>query len=364
MESKKKITFFLTSLVGGGAENVCVNLANGMSHKGWEIDLVVLNLNNADYLNRLSSKVKLNVLNVNHVSFSILQIAKYLIKNPPKKVLVFNYELTVALLFVRIFFFQKFKIIARNNTTLSQVRLKLRNKKSTVLRWLMNIIYFKVDHVINQCKSMEEDILSVYPRLKGKTNYIFNPVNFEVEQFSNAEKIIEKENFILFVGRLEKEKGVHFCINAFSKLIQYHPNLRLKIIGKGSQEDDLKDLAKKLNIYNKIDFDGFSNNLINEYCKAKVLILTSFFEGFPNVLLESITLGTPVVSFNCPSGPSEIIKDGINGYLVSHLSLDDLILKIKLALDTNFNSLVVKETADQFNNEKILSEYINILENI
>jgi glycosyltransferase involved in cell wall biosynthesis len=91
------------------------------------------------------------------------------------------------------------------------------------------------------------------------------------------------------------------------------------------------------------------------------VLLTSLFEGFPNVLLESITLGTPVVSFNCPSGPNEIIIEGVNGYLVSHLSIDDLVLKIKLALNTKFNKSDIKMTAFKYSNRKVLNEYIELL---
>ena len=364
MVTSKEITFFLSSLVGGGAENVCIELANGMTENGWQVNLVVMHLNNSDYLNRLSNKVDLHVLDVNHVSFAILPIIKYLKGNPPKKVLVFNYELTILLIFIRSILFKTFRIIARNNNTLSQIRLEFKNFKNIIIKWGMDVLYHKVDHVINQCKAMEKDLLQIYPNLSGKTSFIYNPVNTEVEEFSKNNNVIKSENYLLYVGRLEKEKAVHFSIEAFSKLNQLYPNLRLRIIGKGSQEKNLKNFAQELNILDKIDFEGFTENVIDEYCKAKVLLLTSLCEGFPNVLLESITLGTPVVSFNSPSGPKEIIKEGVNGYLVSHLSLDDLVLKIKLALNTNFNKSDIKATALKYSNRKVLNEYIELLKNI
>lgn len=361
MVVSKEITFFLSSLVGGGAQNVGVNLANGMSENGWHVTLVVMHLNNADHLQKLSQDVDLYVLGVNHISFAIIPIIRYLKVNPATKVLVFNYELTIILIFIRSILFKKFKIITRNNTTLSQTRLEFKNFKNIIIKWGMDSLYRKADHVINQCKAMEKDLLDIYPNLKGKTSFIYNPVNIKVEEFSKKNNIIESENYLLYVGRLEQEKAVHFSIEAFSKLHQFYPNLRFRIIGKGSQEENLKNFAKELNILDKIDFGGFTENVIDEYCKAKVVLLTSLFEGFPNVLLESITLGTPVVSFNCPSGPNEIIIEGVNGYLVSHLSIDDLVLKIKLALNTKFNKSDIKMTAFKYSNRKVLNEYIELL---
>ena len=361
MYKTKEVTFFLSSLVGGGAQNVCVNLANGMSANGWQVTLVVLHLNNADYLQKLSKEVNLQVLGANHISFAIIPIVRYLKMSSPKKVLVFNYELTILLILIRGILLKKFKIISRNNTTLSKSRIEFKKLKHKIIKWGMDALYHKVDHVINQCHDMKNDLLSVYPKLEGKTSFIYNPVRNEIEIFSKNNKIFESENYLLYVGRLEQEKAIHFIIEAFSRIHELYPSLRLRIIGKGSQERNLKKLAQDLKVLDKIDFKGFNKNIIAEYCKAKVVLLTSFFEGFPNVLIESITLGTPIVSFDCPSGPNEIIKEGVNGYLVSYLSIDDLVDKIKLALSTNFDKSEIKKTAFKYSNERILNEYIELL---
>ena len=100
MSLDKKIIFLISTLSGGGAEGVCVGIANSFADNGWDVDLVVLNLRNEAYLNRLSEKVNLIVLNVNHIlGFSLL---RYLYKKN-KKILVFNYELSVVLVILKIF---------------------------------------------------------------------------------------------------------------------------------------------------------------------------------------------------------------------------------------------------------------------
>ena len=97
MSSKKKITLLISTLSGGGAEGVCVSIANSFAERGWLVNLVVLNLKNEAYVDRLSDKVKLVVLNVNHARYSGFSLFKFIKKNEIKRLLVFNYELSVVL---------------------------------------------------------------------------------------------------------------------------------------------------------------------------------------------------------------------------------------------------------------------------
>jgi len=115
----EEAVFFINSLGGGGAESVCVNLANYLTEKGWSVSLVVLHLNNAALLDRLSDKVVLHNLNVMHGRYALLAIRKYLNTYQPKVVLAFNYSIAVLLVIARFLFRQPFKIIARNINTFS-----------------------------------------------------------------------------------------------------------------------------------------------------------------------------------------------------------------------------------------------------
>src|SRR5690554_1293083 len=88
----KKITFLISSLEGGGAEGVCVNLANSLVERGWSVRLIVMHMENAVYESLLSEKIILDVLNVAHARHSVIPLAKKLFKLKPRKILVFNYE--------------------------------------------------------------------------------------------------------------------------------------------------------------------------------------------------------------------------------------------------------------------------------
>jgi len=360
----KQITFLISSLAGGGAEGVCVTLANGLAGRGWQVDLIVLHLHNAAYRDRVSEKVNLVVLGVNHARFSFGPLRKYLKTKRPEKILVFNYELAVLLVMIRGLTRQPFKIIARNVNTLSQNRSGVKGFwRRQVVQRLIDSLYCKVDHVINQCKGMEADFLALYSSLKGKTSVIYNPVNQIVEDaaktidFSN----VEKEDYLLCVGRLEPQKAFYYAIEAFAGVAKGFSNLRLKIVGQGSLEQALKQCAINFCVADRVDFEGFQKDIIPYYLKARATLLTSLYEGFPNVIIESITLGTPVIAFDCPSGPSEIIQNGVNGYLVRYKDVKHLKDRINSLLNAEIKPMMVRFTAQKFTVSQIITKYEGLL---
>lgn len=356
----------ISSLSGGGAENICVSLANSFAKNGWNVDLVILNLYNEAYLNRLSDNVNLIVLNVDHARYSIIPLLKYIYNNKIKTALVFNYELTVVLVIIRFLFKFKMKIISRNINTFSIKMKEFRQKNiwtNYLVRPLIRYFYHKTDHVVNQCEAMRDDLIREFPKLQHNSSTIYNPLPVNISDYTKNHnfKKINKENYLLCVGRLEKQKAFHFAIEAFAAIANKFPDLRLKIVGKGSLEQDLKQKAIDNFIENRVDFEGFQKNIIPYYLYAQGTILTSIYEGYPNVLIESIAMNTPVVSFNCPSGPSEIIKNGKNGYLVNYMDISDLKKKIIILLNKRLNYHDLKNTIQQNQIEKVFKKYEDVI---
>lgn len=362
----KKITIMISTLEGGGAEGVCVTIANNFANSGWHVDLVILNLNDEIYADRLSDKINLIVLNVKHARYSILHLVKYLYKHKAKTVLVFNYELTVILLILRTILKFKIKIISRNINTLS-IKMKYFSDLNLwtryIVRPLIKYFYDKTDHVVNQCKSMREDLILNFPKLYSNSSVIYNPVSKRILDFRNEHDLYKKkkENYLLCVGRLEEQKAFHFAIEAFAGLVTKFPELRLKIVGKGSLENELRQKAIACSVSDKVDFEGFQKNIIPYYLYAKATLLTSYYEGYPNVLIESITMNTPVISFDCPSGPNEIIQDGVNGYLVNYLDTQDLKSKISILLKNKFDYEKLKTSVKKNQINQVFKEYENLV---
>lgn len=359
--NNKEITFFISSLAGGGAERVCVNIANGLVGRGWKVTIVVLHLEREVYKSELSEAVNLICLNVTNARYAPYKLYKFLKDNQISKLVVFNYELTVLLLLVRTIGRLRFKLIARNINSLSE---KMQHHgggvRHKVLYMLMKKVYKQSDHIINQCYAMKDDLLSVLPSVGDKSSVIYNPVNTKVIENTDF-SLSNSHDYLLCVGRLEKQKAFHFAIESFALISEQHPELRLKIVGKGSLELELRSLCKTLEIENKVDFEGFNSNISSYYYNAKATLLTSLYEGFPNVLIESISLGTPVISFNCKSGPSEIIIEGENGVLVDFQDVKGMAVAVNQLLESNYDKKGVISTSLPFSKGTILEQWEKLI---
>src|SRR5690554_5518879 len=206
---------------------------------------------------------------------------------------------------------------------------------------------------------MKDDLVSYLMIPENKVQVIYNPVsqNLACCVQSNRLSDVEKKEYLLCVGRLEDQKAFHFAISAFATVASDYPSLRLRIVGQGSLDRQLKEQARMLGVTDRIDFEGYQANIISYYLYAKATVLTSLYEGFPNVLLESITLGTPVVAFDCPSGPSEIVVNGVNGFLVQHKDEAALAGAICKVLDQGLPRDQVLKTAELFRLDLILEQY-------
>ena len=358
-----KITFLIGRFRSSGTEKVCVTLANSFIKRGIKVELVVLNLNDAVMDKELNIDVKLINLNIKNARKSFFVIKKYIKENRPKKFLVFNFQLAMLLIIIRSIFNFNFEIISRNIITLSK---RKENTDSfwhgVVIDFFAKIIYKKVDKLIAQSHGMANDLIENYRFDPSKISIINNPINQDIEKYlksNNQLTSLQKNNEILFIGRLESEKGLHYLLKAFSKL--NNKDVILRLIGKGSLEHELKSLSISLALDGRVIFDGFKNDVIPYILNAKAIVLTSIYEGFPNVLVESIALGTPVVAFDCQSGPSEIIIDNLNGFLVKYLNIEDLTNKLDLALKKEWNVDAIKESAKKYSSHEIINKYLDVV---
>ncbi|OBU42354.1 hypothetical protein AYY26_05310 [Photobacterium phosphoreum] len=132
------------------------------------------------------------------------------------------------------------------------------------------------------------------------------------------------------------------------------------IIGTGDLETELQKKLDEITKRNNIEVERIlaTDDVNSYYNRSRITILTSLYEGFPNVLAESLTVGTPVVSFDCPSGPAEIINNGINGYLVPCFDCDDFSNKVISLLDDNQLSDI-----RYFNSEKSFNLLEKVIKN-
>jgi glycosyltransferase involved in cell wall biosynthesis len=359
-----KSCFLISSLSGGGAEGVCVTVASGIAEDGMDTELIVLNLEQATYQKRVSPKIKLVSLNVSQARYAFLPLIKHLNRSRPNVVLAFNYELALIMVLIRPFLRFKFQLIARNINTLSQSLGKgSLSLKTKLMRALMLRLYSQADHIVNQCAAMRSDLLTMLQIPATKTSVIYNPVNSYIASRAEAgaNGVVNKPPYILCAGRLTQQKAFDLAINAFALFSCHYPEYRLKIVGQGELEADLKEIARVKGIIDRVDFEGFQSDIYPYYAGAEFTLLTSLYEGFPNVLVESITAGTPIVAVNCASGPAEIVVDAANGYLVDSRSAQDIANVMMKAAGTDWPRANVLATATQYSGRNIIAKWRELL---
>ena len=165
---------------------------------------------------------------------------------------------------------------------------------------------------------------------------------------------------VLSAGRLSAAKDYPTLLRAFSSLIKVRP-ARLVILGEGEERASLEAMVRDLGLKDVVDLPGFVKNPYAYMSKAAVFALSSAWEGFGNVLVEAMAVGTPVVATNCPSGPAEILENGKYGQLVKVGDEEAMAARILTELDGPTNSEVLRHRARDFSYDEIADQYLELL---
>jgi GalNAc-alpha-(1->4)-GalNAc-alpha-(1->3)-diNAcBac-PP-undecaprenol alpha-1,4-N-acetyl-D-galactosaminyltransferase len=145
---------------------------------------------------------------------------------------------------------------------------------------------------------------------------IHNPLALPEDEQVSDQQMDPGRHWIAAMGRLTAQKGFDLLLHAFAKVTANHPDWRLLIIGEGQLRGELEELRNKLRLSESVSFAGLLANPLPALRNAKLFVMASRFEGFPYAALEAMACGLPVIYTDCPSGPREIIRDGIDGRLV------------------------------------------------
>jgi len=356
---KIKLFLLIPTLTIGGSERFMLSLASNINYEKFDVTLVLIN-NVGGFSDYQNDNIKIIDLKTPYVRKSIFKIIKLLYKHKPDVVLSTLAHLNMMLAIFKIFFPRETKFIGRESSFVS-VRNK-KNKYTYLYNIMYKFIYVNLDLIIAQSESMKQDLCINYKMNSNKISTINNFVDMDrINQMSDSKKKLFKRNKfnLIAVGRLEKVKGYERLIHVAKKL---GPGFHITIIGDGSERRSLLNLIQELDLEDKVTLLGFKTNPYKYMRQSDCLILTSSYEGFPNVLLEANACGIPIMAFNCPGGVAEIINENVNGFLIEHGNVIKMSEKLNEIKNFKFDNKLIKEyIKNKYSKNKIIESYETII---
>jgi glycosyltransferase involved in cell wall biosynthesis len=372
---KIRVLFFISSLEGGGAERVMVEILNSLDRERIEPVLVLLcPYENSPYRESLHKDLTVIVLErTSDTLFGKIRQSVQFIKTVrevnPHLLMSFlthnNIMAIVAGILLRI------KTIVCEHSTLSEV-IKTREGEHILglpTSSVVKLLYRFAERVIAVSHGVRSDLVEKFSIPPHKVRVIYNPV--DVDRIHELSNIPAEHPFlngglplVITVGRLIWQKGFETLIRAFQMVVQ-EMDARLLILGEGPERKSLEKLIQDIGVAGKVSLPGFQRNPYAFLSGADVFVLSSVYEGLPMVILEAMACGTPVIATDCKYGPREILQEGRCGLLVPAGEVYALSAGLSgllgdKALREEFSRLG-GERIKEFSAEKIIEQYEQVI---
>ena len=362
--TQPRIALFLPSLHGGGAERVMLDISAELVKQSYPVDLVLVRAK-GHYRDIVPEGVRLIDLHSHRTAASLLKLAGYLRGERPAVLLSTLVHANVIALTAKMMLRGRVRVVPRIANTYSEEMASGRFKHRQALR-LLRLLLPTADAVVCVSRGVADDLITAVPAAAPRIETIYNPV-VSPDLVDKASLPVEHRWFndksipvILSAGRLTKVKDHTTLLRAFAEVVDSRP-ARLIILGEGAERDNLLQLAERLGIAEQVDLPGFKVNPFAYMSKSDVFVLSSRYEGFPNVLVQAMACGTPVVSTDCRSGPSEILKDGKWGKLVPMGGWRSMADAIIATLDDPPSTEHLVHRASSYSVETSVDRYIEVL---
>jgi glycosyltransferase involved in cell wall biosynthesis len=366
---KINLIIFLSRFGMGGAGNSIFRLCKGLPKKQFNISIICLK--NCSY-DKEFKKIGINVYKIksNKNIFAmtrVLNITKYLISNKYKKnIFVSNIHYTNVLSLIFLRNLNNLKIALIERTPLMELSIYfgfIDFIKKNIIKSLIYLLYNLSDVVVCNSTNISKHFKIKY-NIKTKTIFPPSIINFT----HNRQNIYKKNKTLIIttVCRLTKEKGLDVFFKALS--ILKLSNYKLLIVGDGIEKLRLKQFSEKLNISKKIKYFGFLRDIRPVLKLSNLYVNTSYFEGFPNSVVEAINYGIPVICSQSHGGINEILLNGKCGTIFKNGDAFDLASKIQKYYNDPQKFLIktklAKRNIRRFTLEENISNYENLFHNL
>ncbi|MBN2406644.1 MAG: glycosyltransferase [Elusimicrobia bacterium] len=367
---KKKVIFVVNSLRPGGAEKVILLILKYLDRERFDPVLVLLQAQGSR-IDEFMGDIKIYDFKKRKPFFSFPGLVLRMcgvIKNENPDILVsfMGSGNTVTALAK--------KITGSSAKFIANVRnlilVKIRLQGLFFLRYgIHRFVYNYADLVITNSRSAKDEMVNAFNVSEDRIKVVKNPLEIDRIDTLSAEPPVhpwygEGVPIVIAAGKLKKAKGFEYLIEAFSKVVK-KTECRLIILGEGGLREKLSAMIERFKLQGSIDLPGFKENVYSYIKGSEIFVLSSLWEGLPNVLLEAMACGKPVISTEYSESVHELIRDGENGFIVPKedpQALADAICRLlsDRALSERF-SRENKKKSGEYRAETVVDEYAEMI---
>lgn len=305
----KKIVFVMPKLGGGGAERVVSTIIRHINKKKFDCHLILFN-REGDYQSDIPKSINIEVIKNKNILFFAYELIKKIRKIDPDIVFSSMRSVSALLSVLKLFLPSKLKFVFRENNTPS-VSIK-ESRFPFIWKVIYKTLFKNADTIICQSNYMVNDFKNEFNYSGQNLVRIYNPVDIDMikKKSENGTSPFSKipGNNVVVVGKMTKQKGIDILLKSFAKYDERNKDTHLWLLGEGEKISEYQALSNNLGISDRVHFVGRQKNPFIWMRHADLFILPSRYEGLPNVLLEAICLGCPVVTTNHPGGTNEIME--------------------------------------------------------
>ena len=363
-----KITIVIDSLTGGGAQRAAVLLLQGLMARDHRVSLVTIYGEEADFY-QLPPGVPRIALAVAGASPTVIaairnnihrfrSVRQAIAATDPEVVISFLDKVNVLTLIAS--WGQKYPILISEQNDPSQ------NKIGRMWHRLRRIVYPWATQVVSCSQGVDRNWHWLAPQ---KRAVIYNPLALTTQTAADVElpSPLNPENkTIVAMGRLTPQKGFDLLLDAFARIASVHPDWQLLILGEGELREELEAQKDRLGLQNRVAMPGIVSDPFPLLKKCDLFVLSSRYEGFGNVIIEAMACGLPVIATDCPSGPNEIIVDGVNGILVPNQDTPALATAMSNLIKSDRQrfqlATAAKKSLDRFELSNIVQQWEQLID--
>lgn len=315
------LLIFIYSMSSGGAERVTANLVNQWAKRGWRMTVVTLAGENFDFYEMHPAVQRIALDLARGSSNSIVAMVNNLrrlvalrrvLRQVRPDIAVGMMTTANVLLSLAALRLPGISVIVSERTHPPQLPI------GRLWSWLRCLVYPFASRVIMLTSEGWRWLQREIPRARGVVmpNPIPYPLPISEPRLAPESVLAPERKMLLAVGRLSEEKGFDFLLSAFAELAHAHLDWDLVILGEGSLRSELERQVQVLGLTGRVHLPGRAGNMGDWYARADLYVMSSRYEGFPNALGEAMAYGCAVVSYDCDTGPRDLIRHGVDGLLV------------------------------------------------